>query len=125
MPAETSVDQPSTPVNHAGQWTIGLHKLAGIGPKTNAVVTRLVGVDVAFRGFHKLGDEALIALADSLSTPWSDECAAEFLDKLDRSFQASGHDVVGSDLCRWVRAHPNDSDAEVDGAQPPGPVVLD
>lgn len=95
-------------------WTTGLHKLAGVGPKVGEVVTRLVGS--TFDQITKLGDEVLVELANALSAPWTDEQAATFLDRLQERLQATGHDLSGPDLGRWVRAHPNEADAVIECA---------
>jgi serine/threonine protein kinase len=126
MSTNIPVERSQTSSEHPGPWTPGMHKLAGVGVHTNTILTRLIESEAAFRRLDKLGDESLLALASELSLSWSDEHAAEFLDKLDKTLQASGAEVVGADLCRWVRAHTNDPDAVVECASlvPPDDVTV-
>lgn len=126
MTTEAAADPPLDTSSRAGQWSTGEYKLAGVGTETAGVVTRLREADPAFGLFNKLGDAGLIALAESLSQPWTDECVATLLGELDEAVRTGGNEVDCTDLSRWVRAHPNDPDAVVECASlaPPADVSV-
>lgn len=126
MSTAPAAEPPATRLSIRSGWTTGLHKLAGVGSQVGAVVTRMMEGDPAFDRVGKLGDDALVELANALSASWNDGPAAEFLDELHRQLQVTGSDLRGSDLCRWVKAHPNDPEAVIQCASllPPDDVEV-
>ena len=76
---DLATTQPPPQLNRPGSWTPGLHKLAGVGPKTGEVVVRLLGQEPAYERINKFGDQVLTEMADALTKSWADEKAAEFL----------------------------------------------
>ncbi len=99
------------PIAH---WPSGAHALATLGTQTAKIVSDLLGREDEFNLFSKLElEDELKLLAQALSTFWTDGQAASIVrGYAEQTNAAKGVDINA--LCRWIRLHPNDSEAVFD-----------
>ena len=99
-------------LKHMASLPSGAHALAAQGPKTEAVVHRLLDSEATASLFVTVDQGDFKKLADAFKE-WSDEESARIVDEYAQAMSRHRR-LDASALCRWVLSHSNDAAAVLD-----------